>query len=100
MCSEMRASRQSTDTAEARSRSIILNSIAAQRLDQTRLGRGQLLREHGEITVASRCDPERRVHINADDVPARREPQLALAGEKDIPGLVLLPAAQVKACSR
>ena len=33
------------------------------------------------------------MHINAD-VPARREPQLALAGEQHVPGLVLLLADQ------
>jgi hypothetical protein len=32
------------------------------------------------------------MHVDAGDVPARREPQLTLAGEKDIPGLMLLLA--------
>jgi hypothetical protein len=34
------------------------------------------------------------VHINADDVAARREPQLPLAGEEDVPGLMFLAADQ------
>jgi hypothetical protein len=37
---------------------------------------------------------ERTVHIYADHVPSRRKPQLSLARQQDLPGLVLLPADQ------
>src|SRR5688572_21612527 len=40
------------------------------------------------------AEPERCVHVNADHVTARRQPQLALAGEEHVPGLVLLSADQ------
>jgi hypothetical protein len=33
-----------------------------------------------------------RARVDPDDVPARREPQLSLAGEQDVRGLVLLVA--------
>jgi hypothetical protein len=63
-------------------------------LDQTGLGRRQQLGEHDEITAASRCDPERRVHVDADHMSARREPKLALACKQHVPSFVLLPADQ------
>ena len=37
---------------------------------------------------------ERSIHIDADHVSTLREAQLALAGEQDVPGLVLLQADQ------
>jgi hypothetical protein len=74
------------------SRPVIPDSVSAQRLDQTRLGSRQQLREHGKVAARSRCNPKRRVHIDADDVPSRRKPQLSLACQQDVPGLVLLVA--------
>jgi hypothetical protein len=68
--------------------------LDAQRLDQTRLGRRQQLREHGEVEAACGAQPEGGAHVDAKDAPARREPQLAVAGEQNIPGLVLLSADQ------
>jgi hypothetical protein len=65
-----------------------------QRLDQTRLGRRQQLREYGEVAVPSGCEFERGMHVDADHVAARREPQLALARQQNVPGLVLLLADQ------
>ena len=66
------------------------NSIATQRLDQTRFSCRRELREHGEITAASRRDLQRSVHVDPDHVAARREPELTLAGEQHVPGLMLL----------
>ena len=37
---------------------------------------------------------ERSMHVDPDHAPARGEPELALAGEQHVPGLVLLPADQ------
>jgi hypothetical protein len=85
-------SRQSADIAGARSRAAIPNSIATQRLDQTRLGGWQQFREHGQVSAAGGADFQRCVHIDADHVPARGEPQLALAGQQNRPCLVLLAA--------
>jgi hypothetical protein len=64
------------------------------RLDQPGLGRREQLREHSNIVTARGREAERRVHVDADYVPARREPQLALAGAQHIPGFVFLPADQ------
>jgi hypothetical protein len=72
----------------------MLTSVGRQRLDQTRLGRRQQLGEHGEIAATGGGKPERRVQIDADHVAARREPQLALAGEQHVPGFVFLAADQ------
>ena len=77
-----------------RSKPVIPNSIATQRLDQARLGRGQQIREHCEITAAGAREAERCVNLDADHMPARREPQLALAGEQHVPGLMFLSADQ------
>jgi hypothetical protein len=66
----------------------------AQRLDQTRLGLRQQFREHSEIRAAGGADLQGCVHVDPDHVPSRRKPQLALAGEQNIPGLVLLLANQ------
>jgi hypothetical protein len=68
--------------------------VGAPRLDQAGLGCGQQLREHREVIAADRAQPECSAHFNANDAPARREPQLALAGKEHIPGIVLLPADQ------
>ncbi len=73
---------------------IIPNSIAKQRLDQTRLCWRQQLREHGEVMAAGSGDLERGMHVDADNVPARRQPELTLAGEQHLPGLMLLAADQ------
>ena len=70
------------------------NSIATQRLDQTRLGSRQQFREHGKVAATSRCDPERCIHVDPDHVAARRQPHLSLAGEQHFPGLMLLLADQ------
>jgi hypothetical protein len=72
---------------------IILSSIATQGLD-TRLGRRQQLREDFEIAAAGRSNPERYAHVDPGRVPARRKPQLALAGKQCVPRPVLLPADQ------
>ena len=70
------------------------NSIATQRLDQTGLGRGQQLREHTEVRAAGGADPQCCVHVQADHVASRREPELHLGGEQHVPGLMLLAADQ------
>ena len=61
-----------------------------QRPDQTRLRGRQQLREHSEIRAAGGANLQRCVHVEADHVPARCEPKLALAREKHLSGLVLL----------
>jgi hypothetical protein len=38
--------------------------------------------------------PERPVHVDADDMAARRQPHLSLAGDQHLPRLVLLQAHQ------
>ena len=68
--------------------------FGAQGLDQARLRRGQQLREHIEVIAAERAEPERSAHIDADHVSARREPELTLAGEEHVPGLMFLAADQ------
>ena len=69
-------------------------SVHRQRIDQPRLGGRQQFREHREVTAAGGAKPERGAHVDTDHVPARREPQLALAGEQHVPRLMLLPADQ------
>jgi hypothetical protein len=69
-------------------------SVSRQRLDQTSLGCRQQLRENLGIATASGADVQSCVHINADDVAARREPKLPLAGDQSVPGLMLLSADQ------
>jgi hypothetical protein len=69
-------------------------SFGAQSLDQTRLGRRQQLREHGEVEAACGAQPEGGAHVDAEDVSGRREPQLVLAGDQHVPGLVLLATDQ------
>ena len=44
--------------------------------------------------AAGAREAERHVHVDPDHVAPRREPQLALAGEQNIPNLVLLSADQ------
>ena len=68
--------------------------FGAQRLDKACLGRWHQLREHGKVAATHRGQLERCTHMDPDHVPARREPQLALAGKQHVPGLVLLPADQ------
>jgi hypothetical protein len=68
--------------------------VGTQRLDQASLRRRQQLRERSNVMAPPSRKPERSAHIDADHVAARREPQLALAGEQHVPGLVLLPADQ------
>jgi hypothetical protein len=72
--------------------SIRLTLAGTHRLDQTRLGRGQQLREDLEVATTGGGELERSMHVDADHMSARREPQLALARQQNIPGLVLLPA--------
>jgi hypothetical protein len=78
----------------AGSRPLIPNSIATQRLNQSCLGRRQQFRKHSEVGAAGGTDLQRRVHIDTDHVPARGEPELALAGEQRVPGFMLLAADQ------
>ena len=44
--------------------------------------------------AAGGADLESSVHVDAGDVPARREPQLSVAAEQHVPGLMLLLADQ------
>ena len=45
--------------------------------------------------MAAGCrEGERSDHVDPDQVAARGKPQLALAGEQHVPGLVLLPSDQ------
>jgi hypothetical protein len=69
-------------------------SVAAQPLNQTRLGCGQQLREHSEVRSSGGGHLQRSVHVDADHMPTRPQPQLPLARGKDAPGLVLLLADQ------
>jgi hypothetical protein len=69
-----------------------------QRLDQARFGGRQQLRKHGEVGASGAADLESRVHIDTDHVAARRESQLALAGEQHLPGIMFWRL--IKACSR
>jgi hypothetical protein len=71
-----------------------LTLAGTQRIDQTRLGRGQQFREHTEVRAAGSADLQRCVHVDAGHVAARCEPQLALAGEQHMPGFMLLSADQ------
>jgi hypothetical protein len=66
----------------------------AQRVDETHFGRLQQLREYGEVRAAGGADPQRCIHVKGYDLPARRQPQLALAGEQHVLRLMLLPADQ------
>ena len=43
-------------------------------LNQARLGRGQQFREHGEVMAAGSGELERSLYVDADHVPAWREP--------------------------
>jgi hypothetical protein len=60
----------------------------------TILGRGQQLRKRREVVTASSREHECRIHVDADHVATRCEPQLALARQQYLPGLVFLPADQ------
>jgi hypothetical protein len=92
--SRMCAKHALSGDCRAESRAVIPNSIAPQRLDQTRLGCRQQFREYGDVIAAGGANVERCVHVDADHVATRREPQLALAGEQHVPGFMLLPAGQ------
>ena len=59
---------------------------------QPGLCRRQQLGKRGEVAATSRGQPERRTDIDLDHMHARCEPHLALAGEQDVPGFMLLPA--------
>ena len=83
-----------TDICSAAQALVGATSAGTQRLDQPSLGRGQQFREDLEITAAGGANLERGVQVDADDVPSRRQPHLALAGEQHVPGLVLLLADQ------
>jgi hypothetical protein len=52
------------------------------------------VREHVEARAAGGSDLERGGHVDPDHMPARREPQLALARQQNFPSLVLLAADQ------
>jgi hypothetical protein len=69
-------------------------SVSGQRFDHARLGSRQQLRKHHDVIAAGGADLQRCVHLDADHVAARRRPQLALAGEQHVPGLMLLAADQ------
>ena len=65
--------------------------IDAQRLDKTGLGSRQQLRKHLQIVARGRlASGQRRIHVDADQVAARREPHLALASEQHVPGLAAI----------
>jgi hypothetical protein len=81
-------------TSPALSRPVTANSILTERLDQACFGRGQQLREHGEVVAAGGTKLERGAHIDSDHMPARRGPQLALAGQQHFQGLMLLAGDQ------
>jgi hypothetical protein len=68
--------------------------VRRQGFKQPGLCGGKQLRDHDHVTAAGRGDLQRCVHVDPDHTPARREPQLVLAGKEHIPGLVLLPADQ------
>ena len=80
--------------AVGRSGDITLTSGGRQRLDQAGLGRREQLGEHRQAVAASSAELERRVHVDANHLPARCKPQLALAGEQRVPGFMFLAAAQ------
>jgi hypothetical protein len=69
-------------------------TLSAQCLDQASFGRRQQPREDLEIAAAGGTKPERHIHVDPDHMPARRQPQLSLTGELDVPGLMLLVADQ------
>jgi hypothetical protein len=64
----------------------------AQRLEQASLCRRQQLGKRGETVPTRSADLQGSVYFDANDVSARRQPQLALASEQHGPSLVLLPA--------
>jgi hypothetical protein len=68
--------------------------VDKQRFDHPGPGRRQQLREQTTVVAAGSAKPEYGVHVHADHVAARREPNLALASQQNIPGLVLLSADQ------
>jgi hypothetical protein len=47
-----------------------------------------------EVAAAGGPDPQRCVHVDADHMPARRDSQLARAGEQNVAGFVPLPTDQ------
>lgn len=57
------------------------------RLDQARLRRRQQLREDREVTVAGSAHPQRCIHVDADDIAARRQPDLPLSRRAGPPRL-------------
>jgi hypothetical protein len=77
-------------------RSILLTLTLAstQSFDQTPLGGREQLRKHSEVGAARTGELERSRHVDPNHVPAWRQPQLTLAGEKHFPSFVLLPADQ------
>jgi hypothetical protein len=78
----------------SRSRPVSPNSIAGQRLDQTRLGGWQQFRECGQVSTTGGTDCQHCVHVDADHTTTWRAPELALAHQQHLPGLVLLLADQ------
>jgi hypothetical protein len=94
MAAEMTANGQSADIAGAGSRLTISKSVSAQRLDQAGLGSRQQFRENSEVRATRGTDPQRRIHIDADHVSARRQSQLSLASQQQVPNLMLLLAGQ------
>jgi len=72
--------------------------VGAQRLDHAGLGSRQQFREHSEVEATGGGEAERGVHVDADHVAARRQPQLALAGEQHVHASC--SCWLIKACSR
>ena len=64
--------------------------VDTQCLHQARLGSRQQFREHNKVRAACDADPQRCVHVLADGMAARRQPDLPLARKEHVPGFVLL----------
>ena len=64
--------------------------LPRQRLDEPSLRRRQQLGKYGRTVASGSGELECSIHVNPYHVAARGEPQLALAGEQDVPGFVLL----------
>jgi hypothetical protein len=70
------------------------NLVRTQSVDKPKLHCGQQLRKRAEVVATGGGDLERGIQVDADHVPARRQPQVFVARQQDIPGLMLLLADQ------
>jgi hypothetical protein len=84
-----------SDPGDAEQGSIRPTFLGTPGFDQASFGRRQQLREDLKIPAAGGADLQRCVHVDADHVAARRKPELALAGYKHLPRLVLRQARLV-----